>query len=115
MLSVEDPNHLFLLTQQYCGCGNRSRRSDPDRLSGQASFTKKIARSQNSHDRLFAAFIDDRKPDPALLDVQDVLARITLRKDFFLLLKLLNFPGYARRIEKILRIECRLGIGLQTM
>lgn len=114
MFSVKDANHFFLFDEQNSARRNRSRRPDADGLAGQASFAKKIARSQDRHDRLFAAFIDNRKPYPTLLNVENVLARVTLHEDFFFFCKLVNFSGYTCRVQKILRIERGLGISLQA-
>ena len=69
MLVVEHSNHLLLINDQHGGRGNGRRRPDANRLAGEASLAKKIARSQNRHDGLFAGFIDYREPHPAFLNV----------------------------------------------
>ena len=80
---MENANHLILFDHECRGRRDGSRRADPKRLAGQASFAKKIAGPENRHDGFFAGFIDDGKLHAALLNVQDILTGIALREDRF--------------------------------
>ena len=54
MFRVEDANHLGFFDHERGGWRNGGRRTDPNRLTGKASFAHEIPRPQDGHDRLFA-------------------------------------------------------------
>jgi len=109
MFRVEDANHLGFFDHERDGWRNGGRRTDPNRLTGEASFANEIPWAQDGHDRLFAGFIDYGEPYSTFLNVEDTSARIALRKDRFFFLEFRDLPGYTRRLEKVLRIEQPLG------
>jgi hypothetical protein len=115
MFGVEDANHLGFFDHERGGWRNGGRRSNPNRLTREASFANEIPRAQDGHDSLFAGFIDDGEPYSALLNVEDISARIALRKDRFLFLEFRDFPGHTGRIKKIPGIERLLGITFRTI
>ena len=105
MFAVKDTNHLGFFDHEHGGWHNSCRRTDPNRLTGEASFTNEIPRPQDGHDRLFAGFIDNGKPYSTFLNVEDTSARIALRKDRFFFLEFSDLPGHTRRIKKFLSVE----------
>jgi hypothetical protein len=105
MFGVEDANHLGFFDHERAGWRNGGRRTDPNWLTGEASFANEIPRPQDGHDSLFAGFIDYGEPYPTFLNVEDTSARITLRKDCFFFLEFSDIAGYTCRIEKFLSIE----------
>ena len=109
VFGVEDANHLGFFDHERGSWRNGGRRTDPNRLTGEASFANEIPRAQDGHDRLFAGFIDYGEPYSTFLDVEDTSARIALREDRFFFLEFRDLPGNTRRLEKILRIEQPLG------
>jgi hypothetical protein len=102
---VEDANHLGFFYHERGGWRNGGGRTDPNRLTGEASFAHEIPRPQDGHDGLFARFIDDGEPYSTFLNVEDTPARITLRKDRFFFLEFSDLAGHTCRIKKLLSIE----------
>ena len=105
MFRVEDANHLGFFNDQRGAWRNGGRRSNPNRLTRQASFSKEIPGAQDGHNRLFAGFIDDGEPYATFLNVEDIPARITLREDRFFFLEFSDLPGHTCRIKELLSIE----------
>ena len=105
MFGMEDANHLGFFDHERGGWRDGGRRTDSNRLTGEASFANEITRPQDGDDRLLARFIDDGEPYSTFLNVEDTPARITLRKDRFLFFEFRDLPGHTRRIKKLLSIE----------
>ena len=99
MFGVKDTNHLGFFDYERGGWRNGGRRTNPNRLTGEASFANEIPRPQDGHDRLFARFIDDGEPYSTFLNVEDAPARITLRKDRFFFLEFRDLAGHTCRIR----------------
>jgi hypothetical protein len=114
MFGVKDPNHLGFFDDQCGGWCDGGGRSDPNRLTGEASLAKEIPGSQDGHDRFFAGFVDDGEPYAASLNVEDIPARITLREDRFLFLEFRDLPGHTCRIEKLLGVKHAPGTSFRT-
>jgi len=105
MFGVEDANHLGFFDHERGGRRNSGRRTNPNRLTGEASFANEIPRAQDGHDRLFARFIDDGEPYSTFLNIEDTSARIALREDRFFFLEFRDLSGHTCRIKKFLGIE----------
>src|ERR1700674_1704056 len=108
MFSVQHANHLVFFNKKKNRGGNRGRRSHSNRLPCHAPLTKKVARSQNGDDRLFANLIDNRELYTAFLNVHHSRSGITLRVDLLGPSIFHNSSGYTGRIEKSLGIESEL-------
>ena len=105
MFGVKDANHLGFFDHESGSWRNGGGRTDPNRLTREASFANEIPRAQDGHHGLFARFIDNGKPDSTFLNVEDTSARIALRKDRFFFLEFGDLPGHTRRIKKFPSIE----------
>jgi hypothetical protein len=92
---VEHANHFVFLDDEDGGGCNSGRSRHANGLAGQAAFPKKITRSQNRYDRLFAGFVDYGKLHAAFLNVHDILCGIALREDGFFSAKLSNLSPQA--------------------
>ena len=114
MLYVKDANHFFLFDHEHGGGRDRGRRPYSDRLTCEASLTKKIAWSQDRHNGFFTAFIDYRKPHSAFLNIENIFSGIALRENRFLFLEFRNLAGHTCGVEKSLSVESRLAIGFRT-
>src|SRR4029077_5484393 len=90
VFSVEHANHFVFLNDEHGGGCNSSRSRHANGLASKAAFAKKITRSQNRHNGLFAGFIDHGKLHAAFLNVHDILCGIALREDGFFSSKLSN-------------------------
>jgi len=105
MFGVEDANHLGFFDHERGGRRNGGRRTNPNRLTGEASFANEIPGAQDGHYRLFARFIDDGEPYSTFLNIEDTSARIALREDRFFFLEFRDLSGHTCRIKKFLGIE----------
>ena len=105
MFGVKDTNHLGFFDYERGGWRNGGRRTNPNRLTSEASFANEIPRPQDGHDRLFARFIDDGESYSTFLNVEDTPARITLREDRFFSLEFSDLAGHTCRIKKFLGVE----------
>src|SRR5271169_137520 len=108
MLRVKYLEHFSFLNDEHSGGRNRGSCSNTNRLTCQTAFTKEITRCQDSHDRLFADFINDGQFHTPALQIDYALGAITLGVDDLCSLKLLNFSRHTGRIEKSLGIESEL-------
>src|SRR5579864_3153915 len=81
MLSVEHASHFLLFDNEQGRGGDCGRRPHTHILCCQTPFTEKLAWGQDCHDGLFADLIHNGQSYPAILDVEDVLGRFTLRVD----------------------------------
>src|SRR6267154_2047480 len=70
---VENANHLVFLNDEHGGRCNRGRSRHANGPARKAAFPKKIARTKNRHNGLFAGLIDDSKLHTAFLNVHYVL------------------------------------------
>ena len=115
VFGVKDANHLGFFDDERGGGSDGGGGSDADGLAGEAAFAEEIARPQDGDDGFFASFVDDGEPDSALLDVEDVSARVALREDCFFPLEFGDFSGDAGGIEKFLRVELAVGLLFWTL
>ena len=92
---VEHANHFVFLNDEDGGGCNGGRSRHANGLAGKAAFPKKITRSQNRHNRLFAGFIDHGKLHAAFLNVHDIQCGIALREDGIFSAKLSNLSPQA--------------------
>ena len=74
-------------------------------LAGQAALAKKIPRTQRRDDGLAAGLGEDREPDGAVLNVEDLSGGIALGKNQLVRRVLDDFPLHTRRIQELLRVE----------
>jgi len=102
---VEHANHFVFLNDEDGGGCNSGRSRHANGLPSEAAFPKKITRSQNRHNGLFAGFIHHGKLHAAFLNVHDILCGIALREDGFFSSKLANRSPQATRVEKQLHIK----------
>ena len=98
--SPEHATHLVFRNEEHGGWCNRGRSRYANGLASEATFPKKIARSQNGHHGFFASLIDHRKLHTAFLNVHDILREIALREDGFFRSKLGYLSSQPCRIEK---------------
>jgi len=76
----------------------------------QTSFSKKVARTKDSHDRFFALLGYDDQLDIALLDVKDCVCNISLRENN-LIFQILQYRfSIAHLGEKFFWIKWRFGL-----
>ena len=83
----------------------RRDRRDALRLSGKASFTEEFVRPKNCDDGFLALLRNDGDLHLALLDVEDLIRRVSLRKDDLVLAVRTNAAALADLGEKRFRIE----------
>src|SRR4029077_11906692 len=88
VLPVEHANHFVFLNDEDGGGCNSGRSRHANGLASKAAFSKKITRSQNRYNRLFAGFIDHGKLHAPFLKSHDSLCGIALREDGFFAAKL---------------------------
>ena len=105
MLLVEEVHHLFLVHQEDGAVRRRRRTPHADRLTGQASFAKELARTEHRHDGFTPRLREHRKLDVPLLDVEDVLTRVALREDDLGSPIVHDLSRDPRRVEEGLSIE----------
>jgi hypothetical protein len=84
---VKHADHRGFLDPNHCRFLGRRRRSHPQRLTDNASFTKELARLKHGDDSFFAVLGDDRELDLARYNVVDGIGRIALSIDNLLGLK----------------------------
>src|SRR3984885_3223969 len=101
-------NHCCFSDARNQALIDRRSRCDPQRMTVQTSFAKKVVRFQNTYDCFLAPLGNDGELDLALLDVKNRVRLATLRKNNLVLVIL----GYGFPItdfgEKCFRIECGL-------
>jgi hypothetical protein len=97
--------HLLLLNDERSARKNGSGGPHPNGLTGQASFPKEVAWSQNGDDRFFAAFTDDRKSYISCLYIDYARGWIALRVDDVTLVEFFDFSCNTSGVQKGLRIE----------
>ena len=107
MLRVEHANHLAFINAEHGGGSDGGCSRHADGLASEASFPKKIARSEDTDNGLFASFIDHSELYAAFLNVQDIICGITLTGDAFSCGELANHSPHAGGVEKRLHIERR--------
>src|SRR6185437_1583458 len=105
VLSVEHPKHFALFNHQHGGGCNRGRRPHVNRLACKACFPKKISRSQDGHNGLFADLVDYTQLHTTFLNVDDALCGIALREDGFSCCKPAYCPSKTRRVEKQFHVK----------
>lgn len=69
MFRVEHANHLAFLNAEHSGGSDGGRSRHADGLAGKAPFPQKIARSKDTYDCLFAAFVNDGEFYATFLDL----------------------------------------------
>lgn len=74
-------------------------------MACQATLAKEVAGSQNSDDRLFTTFADDRELHAARLQIHYALSGITLRVDCLCAFKLFNLFRHTGGSEEGLGVE----------
>src|SRR5580693_3772358 len=87
-LPVKQAQHLAFPNHEHGGGCNRGRRGHANGLASQATFSKKVTRSQNRHDRFFTSFIDDGELHTAFVYITDIPRRIALPEDVLFVSKL---------------------------
>jgi len=107
MFRVEHANHLALLDAEHGGGCDRSRSRHANGLASETSFSKKITRSHDCDNGLFAALVDDSELHAAFLNVQDIICGVTLTGDGFFGGKLADRSPDAGGVEEGLHIERR--------
>ena len=106
-LVTEELKHRALLDNEYGRRYRRGRCPESNGLTGEGAFPEEIARPQHRHDRFFAGSRQHRDLDAPLLNVQDRVTRLALRKDdlFFWICR--NAPCRTGGLEKSLGVEDR--------
>jgi hypothetical protein len=108
VFSVENLHHRLLLNTQKVAICHCSCRSHAERLTCEATFTKKVAVTQYAYGCFLANLGYDSESNLAFLDVEDCVSRSPLREDFLFLSKDHNFPALADRGKKCIGIKIAL-------
>src|SRR6476646_5936969 len=105
---MQGSNHCCFSDARNQGLIDRRSRCDPQRMTVQTSFAKKVVRFQHTYDCFLAPLGNDSELDLALLDVKNRVRLATLRKNNLVLLILgYGFP-IAHFGEKCFWLECGL-------
>jgi len=106
-LLVDYPRHNRLFDAHDNGFRQGCGRRQAARLPGKAFFAKEFVRSKDPEDGFLAILRNNRGLHLAFLDVEDLIGRVSLRKDDLVLGVLAYRPALAYFGEKSLRTECR--------
>ena len=109
-LLVERRQHGCLRYRGDQALFHRGRRRDAQRMAVHAAFAKELACSQNADYRFLALFRYDNNLDPALLNIEDRVCRISLGENDLILAKFNNGFPLAHLGEKFLGIKSLIGV-----
>src|ERR1700722_20312770 len=101
-------NHCCFSDARNQALIDRRSRCDPQRMTVQTSFAKKVVRFQNTYDCFLAPLGNDGKLDLALLDVKNRVRRIALPEHNFILSIIVNGSTAIYLREKHFGIEREL-------
>ena len=104
---VQHFEHLRLFDHQDLARAHRRGRRDAPRLTRQTALSEKVPLTEDGDDGLFSGSRQDRQPDRALLDIEDIGGLIALRKDDGRSCVLADRARDAGRIEEALQVEGR--------
>ena len=107
-------HHLLLVDEEDGAVGRRRRAPHADGLTRQASLAEELARAQHRHDGFAARLREHRELHAALLDVQDVLARIALGEDDLASPILDDRFRNPRGVEEGVRVESAFQFGFHA-
>src|SRR5580700_4492746 len=102
---MQSGNHGRLGDARNQGLIDRHCRCDPQRVTIETPFAKKVPRFQNADDCFLAPLRNDGELDPARLDVKNGVRKVTLRKNNLILLVFRYCFSIAYFGEKYLWIE----------
>jgi hypothetical protein len=86
---------------------HRRGRGQAQWLSGQAALAEKVALAMERDDRLLAPLGYDAELDPALLDIEDGIRRVSLREDLLIVSVVRNVAAAISGVEELFEVEQR--------
>ena len=102
---MERIHHRSLLDAQNLAIRHGRRRAHAQNLTGQRSLTEKVPLAHNGEGRLLARFRYHGEPDLALLNIEDGVCLISLRKYHLFLGNGEDLSPVANRRKKGIRVE----------